>query len=295
MALIQTIDHLREYVKINRSKDFTTYYPFVADAQDKYLEPYFGAELLADLEVNTLDRLNVLLCRALGPFSLALATAELSINFGEAGHTVSRSETVAPASDAKIEKAEASLFERGWRNLDMALNYLINNSEQYPLWNLSAMKHKYNTILFDGAVSFQDDGMIDIDYSPLTYYGLIPLIKRIEVTESITLVPSGVSISDHPHLASLLRGYTGSRVAALHTSRTTRIQRGKPKLGTEFRALIRPLFDNPEEDMNFYAQQAEAFAAQITAYLVDSNLEGYSSRWNEQDKRIFFANSRAND
>lgn len=295
MALIQSIDHLREFVKINRSKDFTTYEPFVADAQDKFLEPYFGSELLNVLEANPNDNLNILLCRALGPFSLALATAELSINFGEAGHTVSRSDSLAPASDAKIERAEASLYERAWRNLDRALSFLMANSDQYPLWNLSSMKHKYNTTFFNDALSFQDDGMIDIEYSPLTYYSLIPLIKRIEVTESLTLIPSGLFLSDHPNLVSLLQGYTASRVAALHTSRTSRVQRSKPNFVIEFTPLIRPLFDNPEKDLNFYAQQAEAFASKITAYLADSNLESLSSRWNEQDKRIFFANSRAND
>ena len=71
-----SIEDLRKYVKINASKDWDTYNPFVEDAQEKYIELFFGSELLDELESN--DKLTILICRALAPFSLALASAELS-------------------------------------------------------------------------------------------------------------------------------------------------------------------------------------------------------------------------
>ena len=108
MALITSTEQLKKYVSINASKDFATYEQYVIDAQREYLEPYVGYKLLEDIEAKDDDKLYILLCNALGPFSLAIATHELSIQFGESGHTVVRTDKLAPASEAKIEKAKES-------------------------------------------------------------------------------------------------------------------------------------------------------------------------------------------
>lgn len=302
MALIKSIDELREYVKINKSKDFETYDMFVRDAQEKYIEPYFGSELLEELEGKPDDKLTKQICRALGPFSLALATDEFSINFGESGHTVSRSNTVAPASDAKIEKATASLFERGWQNLDKAIEYLLDHLADYPEWEFSEYYPKRHTLLFENAGDFHDNGMVNIDYSPLTFYHLRMLILRIEKSETFMFVPAATrelyleDITAIPETVfQAMKAFTGSRVAALHTSRQTRDQRGKPRSVTEFVPLIRPLYDNEENSYNFYAAQAEFWKDALLQALAENNVIGIDDRllkWNEQNKKIFVANAQ---
>lgn len=296
MALINSIDDLRNYVKINRSKDFTTYKPFIEDATRKYLEPFFGKSLLTDLEDKGDEELRDLLCRALGPFSLALATAELSIQFGESGHTVSRSETSAPASDAKIALAQQSLKERGWANLDNALRHLFDNADNYPLFNQEQMRVSHASALFNDYLSFQHDGMVDIDLSPLTFHTLLSFIKRIERSETFMFLPD--TLRDEPlpdSLKSLMQAYTASRVAAVHTAKITRAQRSQPRFNMEFTPLIRPVFDNPEDDTNFYSEQAQKFKQAIDQELIRLNLvdaDATTLHWNEQDKKIFVSNAK---
>ena len=302
MTLIKTIDELRKYVKITKSKDFESYEMFIRDAQEKYIEPYFGADLLEKLDTNPADKLLVRVCRALGPFSLALATDEFSINFGESGHTVSRSNTVAPASDAKIEKATASLFERGWQNLDKAIEYLRDHLADYPEWEFSEYYPKRHTLLFENAGDFHDNGMVNIDYSPLTFYHLRMLILRIEKSETFMFVPAETRKLYQEDFTAIpetvfqaMKAFTGSRVAALHTSKHTRNQREKPRNVTEFVPLVRPLYDNEENSYNFYAAQAEFWMDALLQALAENNVIGADDRllkWNEQNKKIFVANAQ---
>jgi hypothetical protein len=112
-TFIQSTEELQKYVKVNRSIDFETYRQYLIDAQDKYITPYIGQSLIDKLMSDNTDQLSIYVCRALGPFSLALSTDEFSINFGESGHTVTRTDDKAPASDAKIAKAAESLYNRG--------------------------------------------------------------------------------------------------------------------------------------------------------------------------------------
>lgn len=298
MALINSISQLREVVKINNSKSFDTYAPFVNDAQDKYLVPLFGAVLLDALEQMPNDELTLRLQRALGPLSLALAAPEMSISFGEAGHTVTRTDNQAPASDAKIEKAVQSLLERGFANLGQAISYLATNEQAYAEHIVDMpVPALYRTDLFKDAADFQLNGMVDIDYSPLTFIKLVPLIRRIEGVEVPRLLgsamPQGgfVGLVD-AYLKLLLSGYVASRVAALHTSATSRTQRSRPRTLVDFEAFIRPLFENPEDDLNFYNSQAQQFAQDIHAHLIDSgaiDAQSLNIKWNDEDKKIFIA------
>src|SRR5690554_6804273 len=115
-TLIKSTEELQKYVKVNKTMNFEMFRSFLIDAQDKYILPYIGQETIDQVKDSESDKLREYLCRALGPFAMALATDEFSIGFGESGHTVARSEGLAPASDAKIEKALESLFKRGWNN-----------------------------------------------------------------------------------------------------------------------------------------------------------------------------------
>jgi len=296
--LIQSIDELRKYVKINTSKNFDTYRMFVADAQDRYIVPYFGSELVSSLVNDDDDLLREYLCRALGPFSLALATDEFSISFGETGHTVLRTDKEAPASDAKIERAEESLYERAWANLDKALDYMQKHPNEYPAGD--NIQRNFKTSLFSSAVEFQDKGLVNIDYSTLTFFHLRTLILRIEQTETCRLLPKSVrekykTVKFPDDILSALQAYTGSRVAMLHTSQTTRSQRSIPGDRAEYKPVIRPLYDDREDTGNYYADQVEYWRLALLEALVENGEvepDGQALEYNSKDKKIFVAGAR---
>lgn len=299
MALIKSIEDLRKHTKVNRNMSFDTLEPYVRDAQDKYLLPAFGAGLLDDIENKEGDVLYGLFCRSLAPFTLALASDEMSINFGESGHTVSKSDTVAPASDAKIARATESLYNRGWTNLERALKHVVKHVADYPEWKQSEYYHKSTTTLFSGSESFQDDGLVDIDYGCLTFVQLRTLIIRVEKTEALTLLPADLSIEtlmasntkDDMKLVAALQAFAGSRVAAIHTAQTTRRQRAKPGIQTEHKALIRPLYEDLEDTGNYFETQASIWLDRIMELLITAGyvVDGRSLKWNSEDKKIFVA------
>ncbi len=289
--LITSIDQLRKFVKINASTSFDTYKGFIEDAQLRYIIPYFGEKLIEDLILTPTDTLTIRILKALSPFSLAMATYELSINFGESGHTVTRTDKLAPASDEKIEKALESLFNRAWLNLDDALKYVFNHQLEYPLWIESDFMKKTKTSLFNDAVDFQDNGMVDIDYSPLTFHRLRMMIIRIEKTETFPLV-NNLSISDN--LRNAMKAYTASRVAEIVTSQTTRVQRSQPGNKMEFSPIIRPAYDENNTG-NFYEQQTNIFKQKIQDILIEEKLitaPDNSIYFNNEERTIFFSGAK---
>lgn len=303
MAIIKNIDELRAHVKLNNSTNFATISPYVRDAQDKYLQPYVGAELLQSLEGKPADEpLKTHLSRALAPFSMALATDELSINFGEAGHTVSRSDSMAPASDAKILRAAEAQMERGWSNMDRAMNYLVKHASSYPEWKASDAYRKRSTLLFDSAESFQENGMVDIDYSFISFLSIRTLLQRVEKAEVLTLLPADLPLStlkesekdiDH-QIISALQAFAGSRIGSIHTSQTTRRQRSAPGLRTEFKPTIRPLYEDMDETGNYFEAQADFWKARIKELLITAKYEEDNRyfEFNSKDKTIFVAGAR---
>lgn len=287
MTLIENITQLRKYVKINASTDWDTYKPFVKDAQEKYITPYFGDLLIEKIRMNDADLLKDRVCRALGPFSLALATDELSINFGETGHTVTRTDNLAPASDAKIQKATESLLERAWHNLDHAIRLVLANPAKYTIAFDNDFARTQGTALFDNYTDFQEKGLIDINNSPLTFSRLRMLIRRIEQTETFQMIPSGVAYDDTDKLLSALQAYTASRVAELQTDNTdNKSLKDHPPI-----QFIKESSGNSE---NYYAAQSQHWSGVISKILIQEHgqEDSNSMQWNDQDKKVFVANAR---
>ena len=298
--LIKTIGELQKYTTVFKSNDFGAFEIFVRDAQEKYIEPYFGYELLKVLEKKSDDELTVRICRALGPFALALSTDEFSIGFGEAGHTVTRTDSLAPASDAKIEKARESLFERAWQNLDRAIQYVFKNADEYPEWKSSDFANKTATLLFRNADDFQENGLVHIDNSPLTFNHFRLLILRIEKSETLLFLPEKLrkDIAELPEeILQPMQAYTGSRVAALHTSQSTHANRAQPGEGdnaTEFKPMLRPLYSNSESSGNYFEEQAAFWKATLMQVLIDKeyiDANVQALQFNNATNKVFVANA----
>ena len=287
MELIKDIATLRRYVKINASTNWDTISSFVIDAQEKYITPYFGEALLEAIATEQTDELRSRILRALGPFSLALATHELSINFGEAGHTVTRTTSLAPASDAKIKNATDSLLERGWHNLDRALRYLYSNKQKYVGAIGSENLREIGTVLFDGYDDFQEKGMIDINNSPLTFSRLRMFIKRIEQSEALKMLPSGFVYDENDSVFMAMQAYTASRVAELQTNANAdnNLKDAPP---------IQLLSDGTADSKNYYATQSSYWRNEIIQLLIKEGAieDNREIRVNGPDKTIFFAGGK---
>ena len=295
--LITDIDQLRETVKMNAAIPFESIVPFIADATDIYLEPNVGAAILEKAGED--DTLKEKLCRALGPLTLSLATDELGIQYGDAGITVQNKQGErSPASDTKIAAAKSNLYFRGMQALDRLLAWLSAHPDDYPEYAQHAEGITPVGCLIRSTRQYQDEGLVNIDYSTLSFRAMLPVLLQIQVRNVSQLLGEAL-------YQRLLKGgdgleplrllcvrYMAAKCAELHTSQTGREQRlngNQP----EFAPLIRPLYTDQTDTGNYYAAQAAFYADQISGWMQQHPEEsgtdtgGSPLDWNSKEKRIF--------
>lgn len=293
--LITDIEQLRETVKMNAVVPFESVRPFILDATDIYIEPNIGTATLEKAEVD--DTLKEKICRALGPLAVSLATDELGIQYGDAGITVQNKQGErSPASDAKIAAAKANLYYRGMQALDRLLSYLAAHADEYPEYIEHQGQITPGGCLIRSARQYQDEGLVGIDYSTLSYRAMLPVLLQLQVRNVAEMLGEKLYtrlISGEPDdLRLLCVRYMAAKCAELHTSQTGREQRlngSQP----EFTPIIRPLYEDLEMTGNYYGSQATYYAGKIEAWKSehpDETGEASDSgvlHWNEKDKKIF--------
>jgi len=302
MNLVKDIETLKQVVKINAAIPFESVSPYLNDAVDIYIEPQVGTAIVSLADSREDQNLSEKTLRCLGPLALALATDELGIQFGDSGITVDNQQGKrSPANEAKIAAAKENLFFRGMQALDRLLEYLANHPEQYPDYARHNRSVNRVPCFIRSAQEYQDVGLVDIDYSTLTYRLMLPTIRQLQeryIRETLTDALYGKLLAgeDTDTKQDILREhiirYLANRSAALYTSQTSRQERingSQP----EYRPVIRPLYNDLTDTGNFFASQAEYYAGKIAAYLAENaealgiETESTALKFNSKEKKLF--------
>lgn len=302
MTFIKDIDELKQVVKINATIPWESLQPFLNDALDIYIAPQIGeSTLIKVLEQN--DNVVVpLVRRAQGPLALALGTHELGVMFGDSGITVDNQQGKrSPANEVKIANARENLFFRGMQALDRLLSYLDTHPEEYPEYIEFSQQTKTVNCLVKSAQEYQNIGMVNIDYSVMTYRELIPTMCQLQERNLRSwlndelyekLLKGGKLTTKELVLKNLCIRYVCNGSAALYTSMTSHQERqhsGK----LEYQPLIRPLYRDIEDNGNFFQEQADFYTASIHNFLNENATElGVAPStagidFNRKDKKIF--------
>lgn len=301
-TLIPNIEALKKVVKINSSLPYESIEPYIEDALDIYIEPYIGRSVIDKAEKDLESELYHKLLRALGPLTLMLAADELGVMFGDSGITVSNVQGQrSPASDTKIAAAKENLCFRGMQALDRLISYLENNKDDYPDYTIDNIQR---FCFIHNAKEFQDIGMVDIDYSTLSFRIMFPTIRQLQERNIREMIPdtvyeslkSAISKDDTTPKQQILIDYIirflANRTAELYTSQKTTTQRVAGK-AIEYSPTIRPIYQDPDANGNFYAEQATYYAGKIQTYLIENSSElGIETKseainFNSKEKKIF--------
>lgn len=302
MNLIKDIETLKQVVKINAAIPFESVSPYLNDAVDIYIEPQVGPAIVSLADSREDQNLSEKMLRCLGPLALALATDELGIQFGDSGITIDNQQGKrSPANEAKIAAAKENLFFRGMQALDRLLEYLAEHPEQYPDYARHNQSVNRVHCFIRSAQEYQDVGLVDIDYSTLTYRLMLPTIRQLQeryIRETLTDALYGKLLAgeDTGTKQDILREhiirYLANRSAALYTSQISRQERingSQP----EYRPVIRPLYNDLTDTGNFFASQAEYYAGKIAAYLAENaealgiETESTALKFNSKEKKLF--------
>ena len=281
-TIIPDIETLKTVVKINAAIPYESVSPYINDALDIYIEPQVGNVIVDIANTGEDTTLKDKILRCLGPLTLALATDELGISFGDSGITVQNEQGKrSPANEAKIAAAKVSLFYRGMQALDRLLDYLERNKLK--------------------AQDYQDIGLVNIDYSTLTYRTMLPTIRQLQerhVREILTddLYDRLLNMTDLDAKFKILQEYVirylANKSAELYTSQTSRQERTGTN-APEYQPVLRPVYQDSTETGNFFAQQADYYSGKINSFL-NANAEdlGVSKtstaiNFNSKEKKLF--------
>lgn len=114
--LFGSTEDLQEFVNINNQFPIDKLNPFIRSAVYTIIRPIVGNQVLQDVftDQERIDRFKAVVA----PLAVMLATHELSVNFGDNGHTVSGSKTLLPASDVKVSAYRDACYHRGYAELE---------------------------------------------------------------------------------------------------------------------------------------------------------------------------------
>ena len=300
MAIFESIADLKKVVKINASMPFESVEPYINDAADIYLVPYIGTGILDKADGDS--DLKRMLGRALGPLSMALATDELGIMFGDAGITVQNEQGKrSPASDAKIQAAKENLMLRGMQALDRLLDWLRSHADTYPEFAELDVAAGAGCFI-RSAIDYQENGCVFIDSSTVAYRQLLPVLKQLQTTDILPLLTEeiyqkllkkGNLNTKQTALRSFIVLYLANRSAGLFTSQNSRRQRQGSRAVPEFQPVIRPLYSDNDDAVNFFFRNADFYMSQI-ASLISENAEELGlpapedglMRYNSKDRKF---------
>lgn len=301
-AFIPDIETLKTVVKINANLPYDAISPYIDDALEIYIEPQIGRDLIQKILTHTDTELNQKILRTLGPLTLMLATPELGIRIGDGGITVDNEQGKrSPANEAKIAAAKDNFRFRGMQALDRLLLYLEQNRKAYPEYVIHTVQR---FCFIRNAQEFQDKGMVNIEYSTLSYrimYATIRQLQERNVREMVTdglfeILSTGYNHNEltakQQVLVDYIICYLANKTADLYTSQTSREQRtlnGTP----EFSPLIRPVYQDQKENGNFFANQSSYYAGKIQGYLIENAADlgittpATTLNFNSKEKKLF--------
>jgi hypothetical protein len=170
--------------------------------------------------------------RALSIFTMLVAADEMSIGVSDAGHVVTRTDNLAPASDGKIFLYKKNLAERGWTAMESLLSLLDTHREA-----LGELYLQPSSVFLQSAWEYQMCGNIDIKLSRMAYQHLLQYIRIVEQTDVLTILETDVlcrvdgsvdASVEEKLLGSYLQKYVAAKSMALaieaanqHEQRTT--------------------------------------------------------------------------
>ena len=306
--IFKTTLELAKHAKINKSLEFGIIEPYIEQAMDQYINPYLGMKLLDKVEAfyvltpeaqatkdnsDLWSKLLLYIQKTAAPFAVLVAVDETSINFGDTGHTVSRTDKLAPASDAKIAKYKSSLKDRSWFNLEQLLSLLEQHPQVWPEWQAAPQYHIRKGNFFSSAEEFQNKGLVDIQYSRLTFEKLRMPIQSLDVTEVKPLLGEAYNplvkktytetqAPTYQELQLLVCRFLAHRAACVFSA--------VPANELDYQPVIKPLTANTSN--NFYCEQATLLASEISNYIIANaeklgiTVESLSLNWNSEERKL---------
>jgi hypothetical protein len=160
--LIRTIEDLKKYGAPNLSLSIISINPYIYTAEQDYLIPYISTALYGELNeaiTNEPSEKQAALIEklrwALAPLAIYYYTGENEITIGDQGLIRNETEDMKTAYNNQVIRTRTSLLSRGLKALDVALEDIQKNKDNWAAWTGSEQYELYNSLLIRSGNEFK--------------------------------------------------------------------------------------------------------------------------------------------
>lgn len=188
MELFADTDALKLFVPVMGSFDFADVKPDIGRAATRWIIPITGQEQYTALldyyndegyDADAEDETNNLLKKVQAPLAqlaFFLYAPKGNVNVGASGIQQTHSENSKPAFQWAADSMLQSYFDGGMEGLDVLLDYLNDNKEDYDLWSTSAAYSRCRELFINTSKEFSEH--FSINNSRRTFMAMRPILKR---------------------------------------------------------------------------------------------------------------------
>lgn len=182
MSLITNITQIKEASTILISNTLANWKPYLAEAEDTFIKPVIGKNLLKALDdeangsasgVSKYDELLTRMRISTALYGLYLGIDEMAVSISASGIQEISNETRKPAPLYKVKNLKESLIARANRQLDLALEYIEEHLSDFPEYDALD-----DDLFIHNAKEFQEH--VDIRGSRRVFIAMKGVMKNIE-------------------------------------------------------------------------------------------------------------------
>lgn len=181
MGLITNISQVKAYSTINVSNNLPQWQPYLDEAEEIFIKPAIGDDLLKELQEyiqqstsdDLLDQLLEKVRKPLVLYALNLGSDEMAMSVSGQGMSVVQTDTHKPAPQYMVQNIKENWMRRAHVAMDVLLEFLEKNKKTFASYVSS-----YNEFFIRNAAEFQKH--VDIHSSRRAFLMLLPVISSIE-------------------------------------------------------------------------------------------------------------------
>jgi len=300
MPLFSTTAEFQKYINVVGTLNIESLKPYEQDSREKYLRPYLGATLLAELvafqtdgtvpvwddmdEDDVEEALTNLLPYVLGPlaaFMVFEAAPALDLKITESGFAVISNQNLTPASAERVKNFRAAMEQTGFGRIETLLRFLEQHQYNYPGWAASDAYSQSTRNFINTAEMF--DSIVNIEQSRLRFMRMRPTMDNVEILQVEPVISKALAdvIRDQVRSSELTADNEALliplRRAVAYLTAGIEIDPKFTQTGIAFLSEAKKVIDaNPEDYPEYY-----------TSDCYDSTKTGYAGYENTEDSTVF--------
>lgn len=198
MKLFKTLDILQDFVNVGQGMDLKILKPHENTALARYIYPALGKAMYSELEAaytaspgvampSALAELLPYVQSALAKFTLYCWSPEGAVNISASGISVSKSDTLLPASETKVANLNKSYLQGAFADLELMLEFLEEHRGvmAYSSWKSSSNYTYFKQFFIPTANEFSEYVKISGRFTFLQLRGAMRSVQTFDIQNTL--------------------------------------------------------------------------------------------------------------